>query len=274
MKKITIAFDGAHFSPGAFEFACTLNEIEPILLTGVFLPFYNLPGYAPFSYTGVGGEMMVMMEEYNEELVGQTIREFEEACLKHHIEYRVHRELMGFTSPELKKETRYTDLMIIGYENFYGKPGSEHINGYLIKTLHHAECAVILVPEGFTFPEQIVLSFDGSEDAVFAIKSFANLLPELCNLPTTLVYATDDPQPKLPDAAHIKELAARHYSNLTIEVLEADPSRYFGSWTRDIGHPILVTGAFNRSGISRAFSHSFSAETIKEHRIPIFVAHR
>ena len=38
MKKILIAFDGTHFSDGAFEFARRVNELQPILLTGVFLP--------------------------------------------------------------------------------------------------------------------------------------------------------------------------------------------------------------------------------------------
>ena len=38
MKKIILAFEGTHFSEGAFEFARKLNELRPILLTGVFLP--------------------------------------------------------------------------------------------------------------------------------------------------------------------------------------------------------------------------------------------
>jgi hypothetical protein len=37
MKKILLAFDGEHFSEGAFEFASSLNRKERILLTGVFL---------------------------------------------------------------------------------------------------------------------------------------------------------------------------------------------------------------------------------------------
>src|SRR5689334_22047646 len=41
MKKIILAFDGVHFSEGAFEFAKRINEEEPILLTGIFLPQAN-----------------------------------------------------------------------------------------------------------------------------------------------------------------------------------------------------------------------------------------
>ena len=37
MKKILLAFDGTHFSNGAFQFARELNELEPALVTGAFL---------------------------------------------------------------------------------------------------------------------------------------------------------------------------------------------------------------------------------------------
>uniref|UniRef100_UPI003978FF57 hypothetical protein n=1 Tax=Salmonella sp. SAL4450 TaxID=3159905 RepID=UPI003978FF57 len=41
MNKVVIAFDGTQFSEGAFELARELNEMQPILLTGVFVPQLN-----------------------------------------------------------------------------------------------------------------------------------------------------------------------------------------------------------------------------------------
>ena len=38
MKKILLAFDGVQFSKSAFDFARQLNDLHPILLTGVFNP--------------------------------------------------------------------------------------------------------------------------------------------------------------------------------------------------------------------------------------------
>jgi hypothetical protein len=38
MKKVIIAFDGKHFSEGAFEFVRRLNDKQALLVTGVFLP--------------------------------------------------------------------------------------------------------------------------------------------------------------------------------------------------------------------------------------------
>lgn len=38
MKKILLAFDSSNFSKGAFEFVLRLNDIQPVLATGVFIP--------------------------------------------------------------------------------------------------------------------------------------------------------------------------------------------------------------------------------------------
>lgn len=38
MKKILLAFEGSSFSNGCFQFAHALKAIQPIMLTGLFLP--------------------------------------------------------------------------------------------------------------------------------------------------------------------------------------------------------------------------------------------
>jgi nucleotide-binding universal stress UspA family protein len=273
MKKILIAFDGIHYSKGAFEFARRLNELQPILLTGVFLPqvdFSNALSYAQ----GGAAAFIPLVEGYNAELVQQQVQIFEEACVRHQIEFRIHKERYDFAMPELKKETRFADLLLLGSEKFYGNLGTKTPNDYLRMALHEAECPVILAPEDFKFPESNVLSYDGSEDAAFAIKSFHCLFPELCDNKTILVYATEKRKAEIPEMDYMKELSARHFSNLTMQILEADPKKYFGTWINDIKNPILVCGSFGRSGISQTFKHSFISEVINDHKIPIFITHR
>lgn len=274
MKKIIIAFDGASYSPGAFELAMRLNELEPILLTGVFLPQLDLPDLAAFSYANMGAGYMPMMEEYSREVVEKTVEQFEHDCVRNGVEYRVHREMLGFSMAELQKETRYADLLILGNEVFYASLGTDKPNDYLLETLHQSECPVLITPEKFRFPDSLVLAYDGSEDSVYAIKQFAALFPALCTLKTVLVYGTDSKHPQLPDADYIKELAARHFPDLTMEVMEAAPARYFGTWIRDINDPLLICGAYGRSRLSLYFSKSFISDVIRDHTLPIFITHR
>ncbi|TWF45710.1 universal stress protein family protein [Chitinophaga polysaccharea] len=270
MKKVLIAFDGTNFSKGALEFAGKLNELAPILLVGVFLPqtdfsmawSYAVPDGAPFA---------PLVEAATTKEIEENIKQFEETCIKKHIEYRVHKNLYDGTLWELKKETRFADLLILGSEKFYQQRGTED---YLEIALHDTACPVIITPESCVFPETILLAYDGSDDATYAIKTFAALFPELCNRKAVLLYATSKNHTEIPDQEYIKELAARHYSQLDIQVLPATLKKYFDTWAEEQGHPLLVCGAFGRSGLSQLFRKSFSSEVISEHHIPVFIAHR
>ena len=274
MKKIILAFDGTHFSEGAFEFARRLNELQPVLLTGVFLPraeLANLWSYAD----GVGSPLLIPLIESSEsELVQQNIDCFEKLCRSNGIDYRVHKDFFDFALPELKKESSYADLLILGSEMFYENMGTNSPNDYLRDALHDVACPVLLVPEKFDFPESIILAYDGSEDAVYAIKQFAYLFPELTNRETLLVYANIDVEEDFPDKIQMEELAARHFSNLTLFKLDVNPKKYFSKWVLEKKSAMLVSGSYGRSGLSQLFKKSFVKDVIADHRLPVFTAHK
>ena len=130
------------------------------------------------------------------------------------------------------------------------------------------------MPEKFEFPKSIVLSYDGTEESVFAIKQFAYLFPELTDIETILVYADEDRRKGFPEKAEIEELAARHFRNLTFMKLHVDPEKHFTTWLANRKSGIVVSGAYGRSSISLFFKKSFIRNVIKEHRLPIFIAHK
>jgi nucleotide-binding universal stress UspA family protein len=272
MKKVLLAFDGANFSKGAFELARRLNEKEPLLLVGSFLPQLDIS--SSWSY-GVGhvAATMPMVEDFASDAIEQNIQVFKTECERHGIEYRVHKFPYDLAIPELRKETRFADVLILGSESFYHQLGFETPNEYLRMMVQDSECPVIVVPENFQFPQSIVLAYDGSEDAVFAIKQFACLFPSLATLETTLVYATTKKNANLPEEEYIKELAVRHYPRLSIRKLEERPS-HFSNLLPELSEPIIVSGSYGRSDVSLMFRKSFAAEIINEYKIPIFIAHR
>jgi nucleotide-binding universal stress UspA family protein len=273
MKKIIIAFDGTHFSEGAFEFARRINELQPILLTGVFLPQAEIPYL--WNYTvGMGVPLIPQLKTEDAELVNQNITNFQKQCTSNNIDFRVRKDFYDLALPELKKESRFADLLIIGSEVFYKNMGTHIPNEYLRDTLHDIACPVLLVPEKYDFPESIILAYDGSDEAVFAIKQFAYLFPELTYKQTLLVYAHKDVTKDIPDKNQIEELAARHFSDLTLCKLNADPKKDFSIWLMEKKSAILVSGSYGRSGISQIFKNSFIQNIIAEHRLPVFIAHK
>ena len=68
----------------------------------------------------------------------------------------------------------------------------------------------MMVPENFTAPTQVVLSYDGGESSTFAIKQFVYLFPELVADETILLSVTDDAAEGLPDYSMVSELLANH----------------------------------------------------------------
>ena len=135
MKKILLAFDGLHFSEGAFEFARQLNDLNPILLVGAFVPqlsYANLWSYA----NGAAGSMYIpTLEEEDSAGVKKNISRFEELCEKNFINYKVHKDFYDFALPELRKETRYADLLIISSESFYQNINNDNPEAYLKEAL-------------------------------------------------------------------------------------------------------------------------------------------
>lgn len=276
MKKILLAFDGKTTPKGALDFAKFLNEKNQVLAIGAFLPQVNYANIVTDPGGSMAGTLVtpVLGGEDNEKMQ-KAIEYFESYCTRNHIEYRVHKDLNDFAVPELRNETRFADLLLISSETFYENSGVMEPNTYWKEVLHHLECPVIIVPENFDSPNSNILAYDGTKSSVYAIKQFAYLFPELCDNSTILVYASEkNGDEEFPEESNIEELAARHFSDLTLLRLEADPRKYFSSWLMENNRSILITGAFGRSELSLLFRKSFVSDIISDHKLPLFVAHK
>jgi hypothetical protein len=274
MRKIILAFDGIHFSDSTFKFAAQLNLNEPILLTGVFLPqasYANLWAYAD----GTGVPVFVpQLEDDDEALIEKNIEIFQQLCVKEGIEYRVHKDFYDLALPELKKESRFADLMIIAAQQFYEPNGSDTPNRLLIDALMQMECSVLVVPEKYDFPGVNIIAYDGSDASVFAIKQFAYLLPELSANPTLLTYMNPNESESIPFEPYIEELAARHFSNLTISKIDMDAKKYFSTWVSEKKSALVISGSFGRTSFSQLLKKSFIADVIRKHLLPVFIGHK
>ena len=274
MRKILLVFDGTNFSEGAFEFARRLNEKDQILVAGVFVPQVDFANLWSYAGAASGAVTIPLIEDDEAKEIEQNIARFKQQCEKSKIEYRVHKDFYAFALPELKRESRFADLIIIGSEKFYANIGVNGPNDYIKDALHDAECPVLVVPEKFNFPESNILSYDGGESSVFAMKQFAYLFPEFVKNPTLLVYAKNEREEEIPNVEYIEELAARHFPDLTIMKLHLDPKEYFAAWISEKKNAILVSGSFGRSSLSRVFKKSFIKDVVRDHKLPIFITHQ
>jgi hypothetical protein len=273
MKKILLAFDGNHFSEGSFRMAAFLNEHEPILATGVFLQSVDYRDIIGYSGISAGAPMTVSPPQTDETAILKNIATFENRCLHAGMEFRVHRDTDLFALQELQRETRFADMMILSSELFYNNIGADQPNDYLKRVLRQTECPILLVPENYELPSKLMLAYDGKPDSVFAIKQFTYLFPQFYQWETRLINLEEEDEP-IPHQELIQELAAKHFSNLTIEALTTANEKNFATWASEQTDHIMVSGAFGRSELSTLFHKSFLNNIIEEHRMPVFIAHR
>lgn len=273
MKKIILAFDGKHFSEGVMQMAEWLNEKQPVLMTGVFLSPVDYREIIGYSGMGIGTPVMMPPIETDDSLVNENIRKFRERCTHGGFEFRVHKDTDLFALQELITETRFADLLVVSSELFYENIQKNQPNDYLRKTLHESECPVLLVPENFIPPFSLILSYDGKASSVFAIKQFTYLFPELCGLDTLLISLNGEDEEEMPSRENISELCARHFDNMTMEHIAGENKKSFAAWVSEKRGSLLVTGAFGRGELSSLFRKSFITDVIREHKIPIFIAH-
>ena len=272
MKKVIVVFEGTRFATSSVNFAVFLNSLQPVMLTGVFLPQTDLASVWSRSGGGGAGRSFVpLMEEVDAGVIQRNIETFTHLCTTNKVEFSVHKDFMDFALPQLKKETRFADLLIIESETFYANAEPDGRNIYLHEAITQSECPVIVIPENAEAPASLVLAYDGSKSSVYALKQFAYLFPEMTSLPTLLVYV--DGEDDFPDEANIEELTARHYSNLSFLKLDMDPKKYFPAWLSEKKAAMLVAGAFGRSALSKFMKPGFVADVISDHLLPVFIAH-
>lgn len=272
MKKIAIPFEGNHFSEESVELVRRLNNISPVWLSAVFVPEVDYSALWTMA-GGIAGAVFVPKTPNEDEMVGLHGARLEEFCRTYSIRLTMHRDRLDFALPLIRKEARFSDVMLLSGRRFFDNIDSRQPNSYMKDILHTAECPVLLLPDRAYLPENIVLAYDGTPASVIAIKQFARLFPEFAGRETTLVHLDANRDAPLPDQDYIEELASAYFSRLRLLNIKIDHRDFFSTWLPARERPWLVTGAYGRSEMSQLFNRSFVAEAIREHKVPVFITH-
>lgn len=248
-----------------------LHSKTPVMISGVFISPVDYRDLLGYSGMGVGVPAITVPFDANDKVVEGTMRKFVQYCEQNELPYVTHKDMDLFALAELVQETRFADLLILSSELFYENIDKDQPNDYLKRVLHDSECPVLLVPEVFTEPGSVLLSYDGKASSVYAIKQFAYLFPECCNMGSMLFHSNGA---EIPQATRLKELVERHYDPIDIEQLNEEDSAALHNWMLDNRNAILVSGAFGRNELSSLFRKSYITDIIRAHRVPVFIAHR
>jgi hypothetical protein len=272
MKKIAFVCDGGNFPNGAFEFLRMLNNEEPVSARGIFFEPIDFQQLVSISYIPVAGPYARLKEE-ERALVKQSRDEFAKRCEASGIQYSIDHEDGEWVGELFSKQTRFADLALMSEELFCSDFSGSQPNVFMQEALRMAECPMLLIPEGFTSLDRMVIAYDGRKESMFAVKQFCYLLPRLAELPAEFVYVKDEETDDIPDIDLLKNYLRTHFGSPEVSKLHFDAHKYFTTWAEEKKNALLVTGSYSRSAVSNFLKSSFAEQVVREHQMPVFVAH-
>jgi nucleotide-binding universal stress UspA family protein len=110
---------------------------------------------------------------------------------------------------------------------------------------------------------------------VYAMKMFSYLFPEWNEKNTTIVSVNKTSSNHLPASRNMKDLADKHFRNVSFEVLNGEASDELPKFLkRRKNHSMVVMGSYGRSALSRMFHSSMSNKVIRDLKMPVFITHQ
>jgi hypothetical protein len=272
MKKILLLCDGDHFPSGATRFIRQMRDKEPIYVKGLFIQSMNVADIMPVGFFPVTGpfERLVQQEQ---QLIRKSQDQFVEAFENCGIKFEIHPHTGDWDRELFVRESRFADLVVISEELFCANSAETQPNYYMIETLRVSESPVVVVPENFKRIDHLAFAYDGGKEAMFAIKQFIYLFPDLTDLPSDFVHIKDEAADAIPERALLGEYTFSHFEAQNTSKLHFDPKKYLTKWLGTKKNVFLVSGSFSRSAVSNVFRKSFAEKVIAEHSCPIFIAH-
>ncbi|HZK64677.1 MAG TPA: universal stress protein [Puia sp.] len=277
MGKIVLAVDALEPKQNAFDFACYLGYLTKSKITAVFLENL-LDEVRPVQKDLHGRAVMFWDREDAAEnnarraRIEQNIATFKDQCLDSGICFNVHRD-RGLPAPDLIKESRFADIMVIDAGTSFNKRFQDSPTGFVRDILRKAECPVIIAPERFEELNEIIFAYNGSASAVFAIKQFTYLFSQLQDKRITILQVNDTGEWQDPDKHRFNEWLKDHYTNLHFEAIKGKTDEGLFDLLFNRKNMFLVMGAYGRNALSRFFIGSHADPLIKSITQPIFIAH-
>lgn len=276
-KKILVAFDGLHYQPDSVQFAISMARSSHSLLVGVFL--HDLR-YLNLSYS-YGWDMPIVsypdinrMETEDKVQIDKNIELFTNACGSSGIQFKVHKD-SGVPLQELLHESGFADLLIIDSRTGFFRVNENDPSSFLKDLLLDSHCPVLIVPGKTENIEHIVLTYDGNENSVFAIKQFAYLFNEWADKKTTLIAVNSDSSNHVKENQNVKDLLEKHFRNISFHVMHGNPILQIEKFIQSSNdQKLVVMGSFGRSAVSRFFSTSVGNTILQDLNTPLFITHR
>ncbi|SEW39509.1 hypothetical protein SAMN05428988_5099 [Chitinophaga sp. YR573] len=277
MKKILVILNGGN-THNTISFACYMAGFTEARLTAIFphaIPYGKEPaqkqvyGYA-YVESIVESDLSVN-ESYVKEVQKQQ-QLFSETCENRGIPYHVFKGNEVRTE-ELIAECRFADMIILDTAADMRHHQKEERDKLTRSLLANAECPVIIAPAVHEPIDEIILCYDGSASAVFAMKQLTYLLSGLENTKITALQVSDDNEWKKTRNNRLREWMTDNYKYVDIEIVKATAEKELFNILLKKSNTLVVMGAYGRGTLSRFFHQSMAEQLLDLSPLPVFITH-
>lgn len=277
MKKILLAIDAEHMDTEVIHFACNIARLTHSTLTGIFLSNYKEEVQMINMVIGMPYVENVVIGNLPDTILQQKqaahIQQFEKTCAVKGVRCQVYCNNSNNPARSIIDESRFADLVILQATMSFEKKLEEVPTGFVKEVLAEAECPVLVAPLSLADIEEVVFAYDGSPSAVFAIKQFTYLFPELTDKRAIVLQVNKDETLPVTEKEKLGKLLRMHYSGIGFHVLQGKPSDELFGYLLGKQNTIVVMGAFGRGWLSGLFKPATADLLLKTLNLPFFITH-
>lgn len=277
MKKILLAIDAEHMDTEVIHFACNIARLTHSTLTGIFLSNYKEEVQMINMVIGMPYVENVVIGNIPDTILQQKqaahIQQFEKTCDVKGVRCQVYCNNSSNPARSIIDESRFADLVILQATMSIEKKLEEVPTGFVKEVLAEAECPVLVAPLSLADIEEVVFAYDGSPSAVFAIKQFTYLFPELTDKRAIVLQVNKDETLPVTEKEKLGKLLRMHYSGIGFHVLQGKPSDELFGYLLGKQNTIVVMGAFGRGWLSGLFKPATADLLLKTLNLPFFITH-
>lgn len=277
MEKILLALDRRVINMNVVDFACFLARLTRSELTVILLQSEEPEATGAKDMDQLHQEAEVGSAVLERKLTKKTTEDnllhFESACQNRGIRIRIHQN-EGEPVSEIISESRFADMLVVDPEMSLGSRREAVPTHFIKEVLSNSECPVVIAPYSFNGIEEVVFAYDGGASAIFAMKQFSYLFPELEDLKLTILQVSEEQQVPLIEKKKLIEFLQMHYSSIGFRILEGKASDELFKFLHDKKNIFVVIGAYGRKNLVDLFRHSTADLLLKAVNLPVFIAHK
>lgn len=278
LKRLLLAYDGSPYSDSALTYAINLAQAHSATLHGLFVidqgilsgPRVAVPGptFVPID--------LVTVEDYQvaadamKEKGRKYLDRLRASCQAAGVEFQ---EVLrvGFPDQVILKEGRSHDLILLGRKG--NSDIKEETLGYTGEMLaSNSAVPLLLAPKEHSPIDRCLLAYDGSQQAVRAMRSLRQVL-DGTRWPVTVLTVREKGRTSEATANEALDYFSAHGVKVEILIKEGDPAKAIMDGINETGSDILAMGSFGHRGIRELFLGSTTVKTLSQSPVAVLVAH-